>query len=116
MANLYELRGKKASLNELMVGTALDRAGIDYLFQVSYWGGRTVRGGQVLDFLVFTPFELPLQVFGEYWHEGQLGSKDKLKLALLEQFFGRDIVVIWSNESMTVEDATAALRREKVIL
>ena len=116
MANQYKLRGKKASYNELMVGTALERAGLDFLFQVNYWSGRSIRGGQVLDFLVFAPFETPVQVFGEYWHEGQLGSKDKLKLAILEQFFGRDIVVIWSNESRTVEEATAALRRERVIL
>ena len=108
----YTLRGLKASSYEYNFGMALEHFGVDYLFQVSYWGGRDIRGGQVLDFLVWNPFEQPVQIFGEYWHEGQLGSQDKFKLALLEQHFNKKVLIYWGPDVGTYEDALETVRRE----
>ena len=107
-----ELQGKSASTNEYNVGIALDHFNLTYKFQFELFGGRRLRGGQVLDFLVFRPFATPVQVFGEYWHTGQLGGDDKLQLAILFQEFKIEPIVIWGEESETVEDAISAVRRK----
>ena len=109
----YLVHGKSATSNEYFVAAALDKLGIQFLFQVSYWGGRSLRGGQVLDFLVWNPLETPVQVFGEYWHSGLLGSKDRLKLAQLQMLFDVPIVILWGNETDSYQDALSAVR-EKV--
>lgn len=109
----YLVHGKSATSNEYFVAAALDKLGIPFLFQVSYWGGRSLRGGQVLDFLVWNPLETPVQVFGEYWHSGLLGSKDRLKLAQLQMLFDTPIVILWGNETDSYQDALSAVR-EKV--
>ncbi len=41
----YTIRGKEASDIEFNFGVALEYFGLDYLFQVDYWGGRRLRGG-----------------------------------------------------------------------
>src|SRR3990167_3544724 len=107
----YLVHGKSATSNEFFVAAALDKLKIPYIFQVSYWGGRSLRGGQVLDFLVWSPLETPVQVFGEYWHRGLLGSKDKLKLAQLQMLFDVPIVIIWGHESDSFETALNAVRK-----
>ena len=109
----YLVHGKSATSNEYFVAAALDKLGIQFLFQVSYWGWRSLRGGQVLDFLVWNPLETPVQVFGEYWHSGLLGSKDRLKLAQLQMLFDVPIVILWGNETDSYQDALSAVR-EKV--
>lgn len=56
-------------------------------YQVSYFGGRSLRGGQVIDFLVLTvPLPTPLYVYGEYWHSSVQSEKDKLQRALLTNY------------------------------
>lgn len=108
----YQLKGVKASSYEYNFGMALEKFNIEYLFQVWYWGGRTVRGGQVLDFLIFTPFQRPVQVFGEYWHQGQMGSEDKYKLAVLEQFFQQEVLILWGPDVGTYDDAVKTVRNK----
>lgn len=108
----YEVKGIKASSYEYNFAMALERYGIEYLFQVWYWGGRTVRGGQVLDFLVFRPFEIPVQIYGEYWHKGQLAAEDKYKIAMLEQFFQHEVLIFWGPDVGTYEDALKTVRNK----
>ncbi|MFA6271221.1 MAG: hypothetical protein WC657_08535 [Candidatus Paceibacterota bacterium] len=108
----YEVKGLKASSYEFFFAMALEKFGIEYLFQVWYWGGRTVRGGQVLDFLIFRPFERPVQIYGEFWHKGQMASEDKLKLALLEQFFQQEVLTLWGPDVGTYEDALKTVRNK----
>ena len=107
---LYTIYGKRASSYEYNFGMALIRYEVDFLFQVDYWGGRNIRGGQVLDYLVFNPMETPVQIFGEYWHEGQLASQDRLKLDILENHFGKEIMILWGPDVGTYEDALRTVR------
>lgn len=109
---VFEVKGLKASSYEFYFAMALEKYGVEYLFQVWYWGGRTVRGGQVLDFLLFTPFEQPVQVYGEYWHKGQMASEDKYKIAILEQFFQREVLILWGPDVGTYEDALKTVRNK----
>jgi len=84
-----------------------------YQYQV---GLRGLRGSQRIDFFVTSTVPNPtiLQVFGKYWHSGELGSEDAFKLAQLSQEFGNqaNIVVLWAGSLSTTEMAYRALLRE----
>ncbi len=108
----YEVQGQAATLNEYNVSLALDRLKLKYLFQYAPFGNQGIRGQYVVDFLVLNPFGLPVEVFGNYWHTGQLGKDDKLRLAILAKHFHRDVLVLWGNETDTFEEALSAVRRE----
>jgi len=110
----YYVMGKKATKNEYNVALALEHEEVEFLFQYWYRGGRAVLGGYVLDFLAFAPMELPVEVFGEYWHRGQMAAGDRLKLNILTQMFNREPVIIWGNESDTYDLALAAIRKKVV--
>ena len=108
----YLIRRKRASLNEFNVGNALDYFELPFIFQVYFMGGSRIRGGQILDFLVFAPLVGPVQVYGDYWHSGQRSSTDRYKINVLEQFLKRKVVIVWGHESKTYEQAVAAVRKK----
>ena len=49
---------------------------IDFRFQVPVMGGRDRKGGFIVDFVAYTPLPVPIEVFGNYWHENELGAGD----------------------------------------
>ena len=104
------------SKEEYYVALALYKLGHSFIYQYQVFGGRAVRGGQVLDFMVTTtvPFSTIIQVFGEYWHSGNMGSEDRFKLAELEhEFAGQaDILVLWAKDLPNPDEAYTLLRRE----
>jgi len=110
----YYVMGKKATKNEYNVALAMEHEEIGFMFQYWYQGGQQKLGGYVLDFLVFVPTGIPLEVFGEYWHQGSMASDDRYKLAVLTQAFKREPVIIWGNESDTYELALAAVRKKVI--
>jgi len=97
----------KASLNEYNVAIALQKLELRFMFQVQLFGGK-MRGGQVLDFLVWNPFPIPLQVFGDYYHSGQLGADDNFNLKVIRNHYNVDVEIIWGSDSETPEDALSA--------
>ena len=100
-------RTHQASLNEYNVALALQKRELQFMFQVELFGGK-MRGGQVLDYLVWNPFPVPLQVFGDFYHTGQLGADDNYNLKVLRNHYGVDVEIIWGTDSETPEDALAA--------
>jgi hypothetical protein len=92
---------------------ALDRFKVNYQYQVPIRGGNLLRGGQLLDFLLFIPTAQPLQVFGDYWHRAQLKNFDRFKLAIIQQIYGVEPEIIWGSEVQT--QAEAFIRVRKVI-
>ncbi len=80
------IQGKKpGSMYEWRLARALETNGYEYDYQVSVAGGRAMRGGQVIDFLVHTvPMFTPLFADGEYWHTGQLAREDSYKRAFID--------------------------------
>lgn len=111
----YLVEGKKATSYEWNVAQALDTVGLEYIFQMSYFGGRQLRGGIVLDFLVFTaPLATPLWVHGEYWHMGKQRTIDEMQRATMFLFMAGEATmgqVIWGEECKTPEDALVAVKR-----
>ena len=106
----YVVHDRDASLNEYNVALALDTLKLEYFFQYAPLGFTGLRGQYIVDFLVFVPYEQPMEVYGEYWHTGQLGSDDKLRQAFLEKYFKRPVIILWGVETETEELALAAVR------
>jgi len=101
-----------ASVEEWRVAKALWELKVDFTYQSRVRGGNMLRGGQTVDFLVFTPWSVPVQVFGDYWHTGRLGADDSYALAELQQYFGVEPVVLWARELVSHEETVAIVKRE----
>ena len=107
------IQGRKPmSHNEWYVALALWKFKIPFLYQVWIAGGYYIRGGQVVDFVVYNPFSTPVQVFGQYWHDQQISSTDELKLAALRSYFSRDAITLLGEETSTKELAEETVRRK----
>lgn len=100
------------SLEEWRVAVALDRLKIAFRYQVPVNGGRLLRGGQVVDFVVYNPFAQPVEVKGEHWHLGALGVDDPLKDQIEAMIYGRLPIILWAVELQTLEMAYQTVRRK----
>mgnify|MGYP000949842521 CR=1 FL=1 len=98
------------SKNEFYVAMALDKLGLDYTFQYSIDGGTNIRGGQVIDFIVWNPRPIPVFVQGEHWHTKTTESEDLLKQAAAYQRFGIRPVLLMGEDTDTVEKAFATVK------
>lgn len=108
----YRVEGEKATTPEYYTALALEQLQIPYEFQYVLWGGSSVRGGVRIDFVAYTPFAIPIEVYGDYWHTGQLGSDDRMRNARIMQHFGREVVLIWGTEAETFTETLTTVRRK----
>lgn len=100
---------KPGSKEEWWVALALWALKWEFEYQVPIMGGR-IPGGQVVDFVVYTPGRpTPLQPYDEYWHSARISSEDNFKLVLVEEAFGVAPVVIWGQQMQTKEDTYEAV-------
>lgn len=78
------------SVQEWRFILALLHYDLQFSYQHEIAGGRRRRGGQVLDFLVFTnPLMTPVNIVGEYWHSGRDRLDDELrKHSLMDEMKG----------------------------
>lgn len=114
MDDLPEIQGKKPDSElEVWVAEALYKFGEPFVFQYAIKGGATMRGGYIIDFLL-TRFNIPLEVFGDYWHEDELSDEEVQRLVELEQMFG-DMLKIWESEAQTREMTEAWVRRNVLV-
>lgn len=107
----YMVQGQSATSIEYHVSQALDILNIGYEFQYFYGGGRSRRGGSVIDFKIFTPGRPTLlNVNGRYWHTGS--HNDELQAAMLKQQVSKWAVFleIWEEDCQTKEGALSWLR------
>ncbi len=84
------------STPELAVYGALKKLGVDFVFQSSQLGGRNVRGGAIVDFLI-PSLSLAINVQSFYWHYGNPDriAQDRMQQLALE---GQGITVIYIDE------------------
>ena len=107
----YRSKGMGSSL-ELLIYQALLAEGwrqdqID--IQTPILGGRSRRGGHVIDFVLYTPVAIPINVNGNYWHRN---TDKELQADLdIEQRFGRFPVTIWGDKAKDLAQARAEVRR-----
>lgn len=93
------------SVPELIVLDWLVRNGWQHLYQHALFGGRSLRGGLLPDFVVFTGGSASVwQVQGEYWHSTKLkGDKDQVaNLRMLGQVVDGNrietVVELWEDD------------------
>lgn len=103
------------SINEWFVAQALDKLNIYYFYQFTIDAGRSIRGGQVIDFLVFSAGWVPVYVNGDYWHDIRHDPEMILNLAAARARFGREPVVLGEDETSTREKALNAVKREVLL-
>jgi hypothetical protein len=112
----YQVQGQSATVYEWRVALAFTKLKLPFMFQFSLLGGRTRRGGFVLDFLVFTvPLSTPCDVRGEYWHQGRAKAEDDYQMAILKNAMGYNLakpVILWGAELQSDEEALSVVRRE----
>lgn len=111
------IHGQKAgSKPEWYVAIALTRLGWSFDYQLSFFGGRAIGGGFVLDFLVRTlPNPTPIFVQGEYWHSGARQEVDALQVANLRRRFSgsiRNPLLLQEGDVSSAEEAYSTLLGE----
>lgn len=93
------------SINEQNVYSALLKLKIDFFYQFPLNGGAGVRGGQIIDFILWVPPQpIALYVQGVYWHRTARAIEDDLKQHAAEQA-GFTVLEILESECETVEEA-----------
>lgn len=109
----YLVHGLDATLNEYNVALALDKLHIYYLFQWIPYGLRGIRGTYVIDFYMPNiPGGFVFEVYGEYWHKGQLSQEDKLRLAKIQSYLNCPVEILWGVETETPELAYENVRKK----
>lgn len=98
------------SVEEFRLARALEKFGVPFDFQVPIHGGRRVRGGQVIDFVIYNPTPRPIQIEGAYWHRNR--SDDSFKLALLRKIYQTEPIIIQSYMLTSQQEADALVARE----
>ena len=112
-----EVQGKPVpGAFEAIVSKALETMGWDFEYQYPVFGGRRVKGGIVLDWLVYTkPRPTPLFGQGKYWHNlGQRPETDRIQMAKLRSRLRRYFAPakeIWDYEAPDVDTAMRNLTR-----
>jgi hypothetical protein len=106
------------SKQEWRVALALDKLGIRYDFQRSIGGGRSLRGGQVIDFWIYTaPKPTPCFVQGAYWHKAKTESEDTMKQYKVQHMYAGRVMpnlLLQEKDLSSVEAAVRTLRRELI--
>lgn len=100
------------SVQEWRLAVALGKFDIQYEYQVQINSSRFVRGAQIVDFVAYVPFKVPIQVFGAYWHRGQLDPEETLDLAVIENYFQHEVVIFWDYDLASQSAADTAVKEK----
>lgn len=111
------IQGERAgSVNEWNVAQALNQMKLQYEYQYPVFGGTNVRGGQVIDFLIYVlPRPIPLYVQGTYWHNRAKETNDLYKMRQVEERYKGQFdppLAIKESECETSEQAFEWLMKE----
>lgn len=111
----FFIRGQKAgSRDEYWVSLALEKieeaTGWGWEYQVPVYGGR-MRGGNVVDFLVYTPGRWTiLEPMGRYWHTGV--NEDRQQMERVARRKNWNLIAWFTDETPTRDSVMTLLRRE----
>ena len=98
------------SVEEWRVSQSLDKYGWEYTYQDPVMGGRNLRGGQIIDFLVSTvPTPTALYVQGPYYHGTKQEQKDKLLQSISFGILNYLVEVVETEELETQEESDSTI-------
>lgn len=112
----FFVRGEPAgSKDEYWMGLALEKVeketGWRWEYQYSVYGGRRRRGGQVIDFLLYTPGRWTIiDVKGKYWHTG--ARDDQRDIEDVARRKNWSLIGWFTDETPTKESVYQRLRQE----
>lgn len=112
----FFIRGQQAdSKDEYWVSLALEKiekaTGWGWDYQVPVYGGR-MRGGNVIDFLIYTPgMWTMLDEMGRYWHTGR--KEDRTQMANVARRKGWRLIAWFTDETPT-KDAVYSFLKNKL--
>ena len=111
----YYVQGVQTdSINEYYVSQVFDQLKYDYDYQVPIMGGTSLRGGQVLDFLLdLSPLPVPVLIQGVYWHNNPAMEAFR-EIAIHEYGKGYwdELVKLDEEETNSFEAAYDAVKRK----
>lgn len=111
-----EIQGQSTdSKEEGWFAEALDKLGIPYTYQYPILGGRRVRGGYVIDFLLThtAPQQTAVNLDNAYWHKKT--GEEAYETARIEQYcrrYGMRYLLIPDDQLVDVESAIRIIRAE----
>lgn len=115
MAEYPLIRGQTPdSWQEVYFALALEKYRIPYYYQYVIGRAPSIRGAIIVDFVLRRPYAQPVEIYGEYWHTGQLGADDRLKLIIERRYFGRETIVVWASELPDQDTANEYVHRNFV--
>lgn len=101
-----------ASVEEWRVAQSLNKYGWEYDYQYSVNGGRSRRGGQVIDFLVRTnPRNTALYVQGEYYHGTRQEQKDRLMQAIAFGPLGFLVQIVYGDQLKDQQESDETINK-----
>jgi hypothetical protein len=109
---------KPGSIQEWRVAVALSRLKLRFIYQYPVFGGRRIRGGQVIDFWIFTaPLPTPCYVQGTYWHRRSKELEDRLKQDKVQQRYKGQVGenLLLPEEKLTSVQAAFDLIKDKLL-
>ncbi len=83
---------------------------VDFAFQAGILGGRSVKGGQVVDFLFANPPNLGISILGEYFHYKLHGGSRATDIMNAQNLLLLGIIVIHIDEDDLIADADSVVR------
>jgi len=99
------------STNEMRLYIALQMAGYkDIETQATIRGGRSRKGGQVLDFVVYNPTPRVIELDGTWWHRNS--DEEFFDSAQIADDYGLPPIVIYDHETDTIEHAYETVIRK----
>lgn len=113
----FFIRGMKAgSKDEYWVSLALDKiqeeTGWGWDYQVPVNGGRRVRGGNVVDFLIHTPGrKTMLDPKGRYWHTGIHEDQFEMQRVARKKNW---VLIEWFTDELPSREAVYSFLRNKL--
>lgn len=113
----YFVRGIKAdSKEEYWCALALEKireqTGWDWEYQVPVNGGRYIRGGNVVDFVIHTPIRWTmLDPKGRYWHTGIHEDQNQMQNVARQKNWR---LIEWFTDSTPTKEATLSFLRKEL--
>lgn len=112
----FYVKGQRAgSKDEYWMSLALDKVeeqtGWGWAYQVPVYGGRRRRGGQVVDFLLYSPGRWTIvDVKGRYWHTGHRDDQRDIEDVARKKNW--NLIGWFTDETPTKESVYQKLRQE----
>ena len=105
-----KLKGQNVdSMPEWYFGTALDKLGYDYKYHWSI-GLAGTAGSIEVDFVVYAPMQIPIEVQGDRWHPDATAENATIRTAAIVQYFKREPIIVDAKEIFSIASAMVKIR------